>query len=123
MFVKTMTWYTDPAAPWETPALACRSRVAQPGAPAADGGAPACADDPDEAGADEAGVAGAEDAAADEAAEEGADAPDTDVVAEDTGGAEDELPTAHPARTAPAAATPASLSNNEMEPVITNHPF
>jgi hypothetical protein len=69
-------------------------------------------------------VDGAEDAAADEAAEEGADAPDTDVVAEDTGGgAEDELPTAHPASTEPAAATPASLSNNEMEPVITNHPF
>jgi len=69
-------------------------------------------------------VEGAEDAAAD-AADEGADAPDTDVVAEDTGGggAEDELPTAHPASTAPAAAIPASLSNNEMEPVITNHPF
>jgi hypothetical protein len=46
------------------------------------------------------------------------------VVAEDTGGgAEDELPAAHPASTAPAAATPASLSNNETEPVITNHPF
>jgi hypothetical protein len=67
-------------------------------------------------------VEGAEDAAADVAA----DAPDTDVVAEDTGGGgaeEDELPTAHPASTAPAAATPASLSNNETEPVITHHPF
>jgi hypothetical protein len=71
-------------------------------------------------------VEGAEDAAADVAADEGADAPDTDVVAEDTGGGgaeEDELPTAHPASTAPAAATPASLSNNETEPVITHHPF
>ena len=49
---------------------------------------------------------------------------DTDVLADDTGGgAEDELPAAHPASTAPAAATPASLSNNETEPVITNHPF
>jgi len=124
MFVKSMTWYTDPAAPWETPALTCRSRVAQPGAPPTDvGGATAWADDPDEAGADEAGVEGADDTAADEAADEGADRPDTVEVAEDTGGAEDELPAAHPASTAPAAATPASLSNNETEPVITNHPF
>ena len=85
--------------------------MAQPGA--AVGGATACAD-----------VAGEGDV--DEAADEGADAPDTDVVAEDTGGGgaeEDELPTAHPASTAPAAATPASLSNNETGPVITNHPF
>ena len=104
--------------------MACRSRVAQPGAPDAEGGATACADDPAEAGIDEAGAEGADDAAADEAADEGADAADTDVVAEDTGGdAEDELPAAHPASTAPAAATPASLSNNETEPVITNHPF
>jgi hypothetical protein len=84
-------------------------------------GAPTACADEDEAGA----VAGAEDAAADaDAAEdEGAD---TDVVAEDTGGgAEDELPAAHPAITAPAAAIPASLSNNEngREPVITNHSF
>jgi hypothetical protein len=64
------------------------------------------------------------DGADDPAADEGADAADTDVVAEDTGGdAEDELPAAQPASTAPAAATPASLSNNETEPVITNHPF
>ncbi len=69
---------------------------------------------------------GAEEAAdeADAAADEGVDAAATVEVAEDTGGeAEDELPAAHPARTAPAAATPASLSNNETEPVITNHPF
>jgi hypothetical protein len=71
--------------------------------------------------------AGAEDAGAEEAgAAEDAGA-DTDVVAEDTtgGGAEDELPAAHPATTAPAAAIPASLSNNEngVEPVITNHSF
>jgi len=99
--------------------LACRSRVAQP-AGTEDVGAPTACADEDEAGA----VAGAEDAGADDAAEdEGAD---TDVVAEDTGsGAEDELPAAHPATTAPAAATPASLSNNEneIEPVITNHSF
>jgi hypothetical protein len=102
--------------------LTCRSRVAQPGAPDAEGGATACADDPDEGCPDEAGADGADDAAADEAA--GAAAPDTDVVADDTGGGgEDELPTAHPASTAPAAATPATLSNNETEPVITNHPF
>jgi len=47
------------------------------------------------------------------------------VDAEDTGGggAEDELPAAHPATTAPTAVKPASLSNNETEPVITHHPF
>ena len=106
--------------------MACRSRVAQPGA--ADGGGTTFAD------ADEPGVEGVEDAEDPEAAEEAEDAAeaeeaedagaDTDVVAEDTGGgAEDELPAAHPATTAPAAATPASLSNNETEPVITNHPF
>jgi hypothetical protein len=69
-----------------------------------------------------AGAAAAEDAAADEAEDDGAD---TDVDAEDTGagGAEDELAAAHPATTAPTAAKPASLSNNETEPVITNHPF
>jgi hypothetical protein len=46
------------------------------------------------------------------------------VEAVDTGGggADDEL-AAHPATTAPAAVNPASLSNNETEPVITNHPF
>jgi hypothetical protein len=97
--------------------LACRSRVAQPAATEDVGAPTACAD---EAGA----VAGAEEAGADDAAEdEGAD---TDVVADDTGGgAEDELPAAHPATTAPAAAIPASLSNNEngTEPVITNHSF
>ena len=99
--------------------MACRSRVAQPAA--ADGGATTCAD------TDEAGVADA--VVPEEAAEEAEDAAedegaDTDVVADDTGGgAEDELPAAHPATTAPAAATPASLSNNETEPVITNHPF
>ena len=95
--------------------------MAQPGA--ADGGATACADCPGEADVDEAGVAAAEDAAAD-AAEDEDEGADKVVEAEDTGGgAEDELPAAHPATTAPAAATPASLSNNETEPVITHHPF
>jgi hypothetical protein len=99
--------------------LACRSRVAQPDAAEDDGAATACGDDDDEAG--EADEAGADDGADDAAEDEGADA---DVVAEDTGGGvEEELPAAHPATTDPAAATPASLSNNEIEPVITNHPF
>jgi hypothetical protein len=102
--------------------LARRSRVAHPGAAAADGGATAWADFDGEAGADDAGVAAAEEAAAED---EGTDAgADTVVDAEDTGGGtEDELPAAHPVTTAPAAATPASLSNNETEPVITHHPF
>jgi hypothetical protein len=104
--------------------LACRSLVAQAGAAA--GCATACGDvagfaDVVEAG--EAGVEEAEDAAADDAAaDEGAD---NVVEAEDTGagGAEDELPAAHPVTTAPAAATPASLSNNKTVPAITNHSF
>jgi hypothetical protein len=81
--------------------------VAQPGAAAA------CADVAGEADVEEAGAeAAAEDAAEDEGA-------DTVVEAEATGGAEDELPAAQPATTDPAAANPASLSNNETEPVIT----
>ena len=95
--------------------------MAQPGAAA--GGATACGDveglaDVDEAGAEEA----ADDAEDDAAEDEGAD---TVVEAEATGagGAEDEVPAAHPATTAPATADPASLSNNEIEPVITNHSF
>ena len=102
--------------------MACRSRVAQPGVAEEDGAPTACGDD-DEAGADAGADDAAEDAADDAAEDAGADRVD---VAEDTGGgAEDELPAAHPATTAPAAAIPASLSNNENEtgPVITNHPF
>jgi hypothetical protein len=66
MFVKSMTWYIDPAAPWATPRLAFRPRVAQPFEdPPED--AP---DDTDEAGdtdeavddTDDAGDAGAEEA-------------------------------------------------------------
>jgi hypothetical protein len=98
--------------------LARRSLVAQPGAAAADGDATACGDNADEAGADEAGAEAAVDAAEDEGAANVVDAEDTGG-----GGAEDELPAAHPATTAPAAANPAILSNNEKEPVITNHPF
>jgi hypothetical protein len=102
--------------------------VAQPGA----AGAPtACGVEAGEAGAEEAedaaedaaaDDAAADDAAADEAADDGADRV---VDAEDTGGGaeEDELTAAQPATTAPAAAIPASLSNNETEPVITKSPF
>jgi len=96
--------------------------VAQPGAAA--GGATACGDvagvaDVDEAGAEEAADAAADDAADDD---EGADKV-VEAEATGAGGAEDELPAAHPATTAPAAVNPASLSNNEIEPAITNHPF
>lgn len=95
--------------------------MAQPGA--ALGGATACGDDEceaaaEDAGAEAAGVEETEDAAADEGA-----AKVVDADATGGGGAEDELPAAHPATTAPAAASPASLSNNETEPVITNHSF
>ena len=103
--------------------MAFRSLVAQPGAPA--GGATACDDVAGVADVVEAGVAAAEDAAADDAAEDEDEGADNVVEAEATGagGAEDELPAAHPATTAPAAVNPASLSSNETEPVITNHSF
>ena len=61
MFVKSMTWYIDPAAPCATPTVAFRYRVAQAGVPAPaapglpgedePGGASADGDDGDEAGA------------------------------------------------------------------------
>jgi hypothetical protein len=126
MFVKSMTWYKDPAAPCATPALACRSRVAQPSGPAGadcagDDPATACGDcDPDGAADDDGAVDGAGD--------DGADAEDDADDAEEAGldgGAEDDPPDEHPAAaatTAPAATTPPSL-NNEAEPNMTNYPF
>ena len=86
----------------------------------------------DTAAEDAAAEDGAEDAAAEvEAAVAGAAAEDDDAgeAAEepvDVGGAEDEPPDEHPAApttTAAAAAAPPSLSHNEAEPNITNHPL
>ena len=70
MFVKSMTWYIDPAAPCATPTVAFRYRVAQAGVPAA----PRLPgeDEPGEASvgggdADEAGAAAGGDDAGDDA--------------------------------------------------------
>ena len=104
--------------------MTCRYRVAQPGGADADVVPTACGDTAGEAGAEDAGgTADAEDTGADELVADGADVSCdvADTVA--AGGAEDSPPAAHPATTAPAAATPANLSSNEIEPVITNHPF
>jgi hypothetical protein len=94
--------------------------VAQPGA--AVGGATTFGDEAGEAAEAGADAAGADEAGAEAAEDEGA-ATVVDAEATGGGGAVDELPAAHPATTAPVAANPASRSNNEAEPVITNHPF
>ena len=72
MFVKSMTWYIDPAAPCATPTVAFRYRVAQAGVPApAAPGLPG-EDDPGEASVgddvgDEVGAAAGGDDADDDA--------------------------------------------------------
>jgi hypothetical protein len=105
--------------------------VAQPAGPA---GADCAGDDPatargdcDPAGAaDVAGAAGADDAGA-EADDDAAEAEEEAEEAGADGGADDvDPPDEHPAtaaRTAPAARTPPSLSLDETEPSMTNHPF
>src|SRR5215472_8636241 len=58
MFVKSMTWYIDPAAPCATPTVAFRYRVAQAGGPAAAAPGLPGEDEPGEAsaaGGDDAG--------------------------------------------------------------------
>jgi hypothetical protein len=60
MFVKSMTWYIDPAAPWAVPALAFKLRVAQLFEEAAPEDAPDEAGDDTEEEGDEAGEEGAE---------------------------------------------------------------
>jgi hypothetical protein len=72
MFVKSMTWYIDPAAPCATPTVALRYRVAQAGAPAAAAPGLPGEDEPGEASADrgdgdEAGAAAGGDDADDDA--------------------------------------------------------
>jgi hypothetical protein len=104
--------------------------VAQPAGPAGadcagDDAATACGDCDPAGAADVAGAAGADDDAEEAAA--GADAAEeAEEEAGADGGADDDPPDEHPAtaaRAAPAARTPPSLSLDETEPSMTNHPF
>ena len=61
MFVKSMTWYIDPAAPCVTPTVAFRYRVAQAGVPAAAPPGLPGEDEPGEASADDDDGAAADD--------------------------------------------------------------
>ena len=60
MFVKSMTWYIDPAAPCATPTVAFRYRVAQAGVPAAAAPGLPGEDEPGGASADDDGGAAAD---------------------------------------------------------------
>jgi hypothetical protein len=104
--------------------LACRSRVAQPAAPAS--APPDDAGDALARGDTAAAEEVAEDAAGEEADEEDDEEDEADEADEAAGGADDDVPDEHPAAaatTAPAATAPLSRSMNAAEPNITNHPF
>ena len=127
MLVKSSSWYSDPAAPCAVPALTCRSDVAQPFAappppPAlveGDAVTP-CGESAAEDAADDA--AGEDAGTADDGADDDAGAADVAAGADE----DDDPPPEQPAAavtTAPAATAPASLSNNELVPIVTNHPF
>ena len=113
VLVKSMFWYTDPAAPSAFTTVARRSFVTQPATPPA-----ACGDD---------AVAGVEAAPeAPEAADDGAAADEEAGEPVPAGDVEDDPPDEQPATaaaTTPAAATPPSLSINEAELNITIHPL
>ena len=74
MFVKSMTWYIEPAAPCAMPTVAFRYRVAQavPAAPGLPGEDEAAADPADVGAAEDAGDAGAAADGDDATAEDGA---------------------------------------------------
>src|SRR5215472_11493687 len=101
MFVKSMTWYIDPAAPCATPTVAFRYRVAQAGVPA-----PAA---PGLPGEDEPGEASAGDDVGDEAdaAAGGDDADDDATPGEGVRLAAGDDEDAHPVAKAAAAINPA----------------
>jgi hypothetical protein len=121
VFVKSMFWYTDPAAPSEFTTVARRSFVAQPATPPAAFGVDAVAGveaDPEAPEAPE--------EAAPEAADDGAAAAEEAEEAVPAGGAEDDVPPdeqpATAATTAPAATAPPSLSI-PTEPNMVDHSF
>ena len=133
MFVNSSTWYSDPAAPCEAPALIDRSRVAQPEPeppPELEPPVPpeAVADAPPEAVADEGAAVcdttarGDCDAEADAAVEDAVDPFPAAVVA---GVGDDPVDAEQPAAAVTAATAvtmPAARSSSEPEPVIPNHP-
>src|SRR5215469_17844456 len=101
MFVKSMTWYIDPAAPCAMPTVAFRYRVAQAGVPAAAAPGLPGEDEPGEASADDAGAAADGDEA--DAAADGDDA--TPVEGVRLAAVDDE--DAHPVAKAATAINPA----------------
>jgi hypothetical protein len=134
MFVNSRTWYSDPAAPCEAPALIDRSRVAQPGVPepvpapppppvsVAEADAPPgdVADEGADGDATVCGVCDAESVADEEGAAD--DAVDPAVVA---GVGDDPVDAVQPTAAATAATAvtmPPARSSSEPEPVIANHP-
>ena len=117
MFVKSMTWYIDPAAPCATPTVALRYRVAQAGAPAAAAPGLPGEDEPGEASADrgdgdEAGAAAGGDDADD-------DATPGEGVRLAAGGDED----AHPVAKAAIAIKPADAVSTVRCSVIVASPL
>ena len=130
--MNSRTWYSDPAAPCEAPALIDRSRVAQPGVPepvpapppppvpVAEADAGAEADDGADGDATVRGVCDPEVVADAEGAADDVVAPA--VVA---GVGEDPVDAVQPTAAATAATAvtmPAARSSSEPEPVIANHP-
>jgi len=119
MFVKSMTWYIDPAAPCATPTVAFRYRVAQAGVPAAAAPGLPGEDEPGEASVgggdgDEAGAAADADAAADDD-----DATPGEGVRLAAGGDED----AHPVAKAAIAIKPADAVSTVRCSVIVASPL
>jgi hypothetical protein len=115
MFMNSMTWYTDPAAPCARPAVTFRSRVAQPGVPlpAAPGfpGEEPAPPAPEDGDADADGAAGVAvgDVAADEL-DDADDAEDADAAGAAADDDEDEAEDVHPAIKAPSVTTAIAAS-------------
>ena len=130
MFVNSRTWYSEPAAPCEFPALTDRSRVAQPEPEPPEPPEPVAeADAPPEAGDDaeedeDATVRGVRDAeGAPEVADDDAAVPVPPAVVAGVGvDPGDAVQPAAAATAATAVTMPATRSSSELEPVIPNHP-
>jgi hypothetical protein len=132
MFVKSRTWYSEPAAPCESPALTDRSRVAQPEPetpppPGADAEADAPPDDAADEGAAvcDVTVCGVRDVEGAPDATEGEEVADDEACPAVVAGAGDPVDAVQPAAAVTAATAvtmPATRSSSEPEPVINNHP-
>ena len=104
MFVKSMIWYIDPAAPCTTPTVAFRYRVAQAGVPAAAAPGLPGEDEPGEASADGCDAGAAVDGCDAGARADGDDATPEEGVRLDAVDDED----AHPVAKAATAIKPAA---------------